>query len=481
VSNHAYANVMARVVNTPLMAHPRKALVYYNALCGRFGTAPADLTPAADPVTRAVDNLRAKPGASRFVGKRATSEGGRPEPYMIDGRTGIVTITGTLINRGAWVGSDSGETSYEGIKFQLARIGRDPRVQNVILDMETPGGEATGAFEAAQAVRELAAKKHVVAVVNGMAASAGYALASGASKIVATPTGITGSIGVVLLHLDYSEALAEAGIKPTLIHAGAHKVDGNWLEPLSDSVAKDLQGEVDRFYALFLSTVAEGRGRRTPMTAARATEARTFIGKDAIDARLADDVGTFEEVLASLKTRAARSSGSSSSRRASKMADENDDLVLKADADKEKAAAFGRGKEEGKAEGLKEGEKAAYARLSSILAHDDVKGREIFALNLACDAPAMAVDTIAKHAKAAAPDKPEPAAPEPPKQQAASVADRAAQSTAEKVSAKPTGQEQTEQAGDGRPTIHQEGSGWNMAVKEVAARVESQQRTRRRA
>ena len=92
-----------------------------------------------------------------------------------------------LINRGAFIGSYSGETSYEGIKHQLARAGADSRVKSLILDLDTPGGEANGAFEAAQAVREVAARKPVIAIANGMAASAGYALASGATRIIAAP------------------------------------------------------------------------------------------------------------------------------------------------------------------------------------------------------------------------------------------------------------------------------------------------------
>ena len=58
-----------------------------------------------------------------------------------------------------------------------------------ILDLDTPGGEANGAFEAAQAVRDVAARKPVIAIANGMAASAGYALASGATQIIAAPSG----------------------------------------------------------------------------------------------------------------------------------------------------------------------------------------------------------------------------------------------------------------------------------------------------
>jgi ClpP class serine protease len=89
-------------------------------------------------------------------------------------------------------------------------------------------------------------------------------------------------------------------VKPTLIFAGSHKVDGNPFEPLSDAVRADLQASVDAHYRQFLDTVAAGRGRKLTADMARATEARTFIGTEAIRLGLADRIASFDEVLASL-------------------------------------------------------------------------------------------------------------------------------------------------------------------------------------
>ncbi|WP_292332568.1 S49 family peptidase, partial [Mesorhizobium sp.] len=235
------------------------------------------------------------------------------------------------------MGASSGLTSYEGIGFQLKEAAADPAVRSVILDMHSPGGEAAGAFETAALVRDLAASKRTVAVVNGMAASAMYAIGSGATEIVTTETGISGSIGVVLLHADFSRQLDREGITPTLIHAGAHKVDGNPFEPLSDAVREDLQAEVDAFYASFLATVARGRGNRLTAAAARKTEARTFIGQAAVDAGIADRVGSFESVLADLTRAPGRSTSqprrTSMSEKSGAPAAEDDAGIPKADHD----------------------------------------------------------------------------------------------------------------------------------------------------
>lgn len=291
------AHIADRVLNTPLLLLPSKAETILAVLAGRIGVSAPEANRFegdAPPQRDAEGNI-----------KRDMWGDPKVEPYKVSGSTAIITITGSLVNRGAWVGASSGLTSYEGIQHQLKRAAANAEVKSIILDLHSPGGEAVGAFETAALVREIAAKKPVTALVAGMAASAAYAIASGATEIVTTETGVSGSIGVVLLHADYSRALANDGIKPTLIFAGSHKVDGNPFEPLSDAVQSDLQAEVNAFYEAFLSAVAAGRGSRMTVAMARATEARTMIGEAAVKAGLADRVGTFDQVLQGLNSRAA--------------------------------------------------------------------------------------------------------------------------------------------------------------------------------
>lgn len=77
-------------------------------------------------------------------------------------------------------------TSYEGIVHQIESVVRDPKVRNIILDIDSPGGERVGAMETAELIRKANEAKPVYAMVNGMAASAAYALASGAKAIIST-------------------------------------------------------------------------------------------------------------------------------------------------------------------------------------------------------------------------------------------------------------------------------------------------------
>ena len=288
-----------RLLNTPLLIHPAKAQIILGALSGRI---------AIDGSLFSVEEGPDGAEANRFTGSSRRADGSASMSRSADG-VAIIPVLDTLVNRGAWLDSRSGLTSYEGIAAQLRAAGQDPEVRSVLLDISSPGGEASGMAGLADMIRLVRQTKPVTAFVNDMAASAAYGIASAASEIVISPTSIVGSIGVVMLHADRSGELAAQGVKPTLIFAGSHKVDGNPFEPLSDAVRADLQASVDAHYRQFLTIVEQGRGLRFNAAMARATEARTFIGAEAISLGLADRIASFDEVLASLSQTTTRPSG----------------------------------------------------------------------------------------------------------------------------------------------------------------------------
>lgn len=381
MSGTSLAHIADLVLNRPLMILPDKLAVIASVLDGRIGIDASELGASLDDGAE-----RSGPQGSRFVGKWQPGADGRNKPYRAteDGLA-IIPVHGSLVNRGAWVGTSSGLTSYEGLKHQLASAASDKAIRAVLLDMNSPGGQAVGAFEAAEVVRAVAAVKPVVAVVDGMAASAAYAVAAPATRIVTVPTGLSGSIGVVMLHADFSRKLDRDGITPTLIHAGAHKVDGNPYAPLTGDVRADIQAEIDRFYQLFVEAVAAGRKGLSP-EAVRATEARVFMGADAVKLGLADEVGTFETALAEL-SRAPAGRTTTAGRSASNRGPSMSDTFTQADLDKAKTDAHAAGKaeglQEGKTVGAAEGRAAALADFGAIVGCEEAKGKVPQAVALA--------------------------------------------------------------------------------------------------
>jgi signal peptide peptidase SppA len=383
--------IAERVLNRPLLVHPDKVPLILSVLSGRIPideNAIAGLRAEAEQrIDDLPDDARAimrgpVPGASRFVGSRYFSDadtgqsGNLPYRRTREG-VALIPVIGGLVNRGTSLEQSSmSDQSYEGLKFQIAHAADDPKTIAVLLDMESPGGEAVGAFEAADAVRALAAIKPVHAVVNGMAASAAYAIASAASKIWTTSTGVSGSIGVVMMHADFSRALDKQGVTPTLIHAGAHKVDGNPFEPLSKDVKNDLQAEVNQFYEMFVETVAKGRKAMSPKSI-RATEARTFIGADAVREGLADEVGSFETALAALSS---RGNARNTRQKGKLMADDNGAAAVTAETATPATTAAAPAAASAATVDAAANEQA---RIRAILTSDEAKGRDALAQHLA--------------------------------------------------------------------------------------------------
>ena len=208
----------------------------------------------------------------------------------------VIPVHGTLVKRTAGLDAVSGLTSYAEITSLLDAALADPAIDGILLDIDSPGGEASGSFELARQIREASTIKPVWAVANDAAYSAAYALAASAERLVVTETGGVGSIGVIALHIDQSVKDANDGYRFTAITAGAHKNDFSPHQPLTDDAKAELQAEVDRLYGLFVDHVATMRALSAG--AVRTTEAGLFFGPNAISAGLADSVGTFESAIA---------------------------------------------------------------------------------------------------------------------------------------------------------------------------------------
>lgn len=279
-----YPHLAARIFNTPLLIHPQKLDAMIAAVGQRL---------LGQPVAT---NAHATPEA---FSTRPTAQAG--EPYAVHDGVAVINIFGALAHRTRINADCTGFLGYDAIVARLEHAMQDPGAHAVLLCLDSPGGEVQGAFECAERVAALRGRKPMLAIADGMAASAAYLLASAADEVVVTPTGYAGSIGVVSRHVDVSGALAQDGLKVTHVFAGAHKVDGNPYEPLPASVRADWQAEMDGLYTEFVQAVAAYRG--LSFDAVRDTQARLFRGNAAQASGLANRVGTTDAVIAELASR----------------------------------------------------------------------------------------------------------------------------------------------------------------------------------
>ena len=264
--------IASRLFGTPLLVHRPKLDVILSVVGQRIGMADVPAMPMMDLAAFQRPPLAASP------------EG-----------IAVIPIHGSLVKRSLGMEAASGLTSYGEIAAMLDAALADPLVSGILLDIDSPGGEASGSFELARRVSEVAAQKPVWAVANDAAYSAAYAIAASAQRLFVTETGGVGSIGVIALHVDQSVKDAKEGYHYTAITAGAHKNDYSPHEPLSDAAKTELQGEVDRLYAIFTEHVAAVRG--LDLDVVRATEAGLYFGTNAVTQGLADGVQTLDTTL----------------------------------------------------------------------------------------------------------------------------------------------------------------------------------------
>lgn len=216
------------------------------------------------------------------------------------GGTAVIPLQGTITPNGGGflamlLGLGGGLRQF---RSDLAEALNDDRVDRIVLDINSPGGQIAHVPETAAVIRAAKEIKPITAVANTLAASAAYWLAAQASEIVVTPSGEVGSIGVYMGHVDRSKAIEEMGTKITLISAGKFKTEGNPYEPLSDAGLEHRQARVDGIYSDFLREVALGRGVSVDTARKDFGEGRTMTATEAVDAGMADRVAVLEEVLA---------------------------------------------------------------------------------------------------------------------------------------------------------------------------------------
>lgn len=244
----------------------------------------------AEPSAEALDEFYAARGAA---GARS-------------GAVAVLPVLGPIVKRDSMFSMMEGGTSTTRLVAQLRALAADDSVSTILLNVDSPGGTVSGLPELAAEIRRTAQVKHVVAVANDLAASAAYWVASQADEIVATPEALVGSVGVFTRHVDCSGFNEQNGMKPTYIHAGRYKVEGNPDEPLTDEARDHIQSIVDGVYGQFVADVAKGRSAATGTTITPAQvrsdygEGRVLMARDAKAAGMVDRIATYSETVARL-------------------------------------------------------------------------------------------------------------------------------------------------------------------------------------
>ena len=232
------ARLANKLFNTPLMVSQNKLNAIVYGLSHRFGFEKEQLPEGM--------LISAKHDKYEFF-------------YKVYNKVAVLEINGVLCEKGGFNANSDFVIGYSRIAKTLKELVNDDSVKAIMLVINSPGGEVTGAFQLFDVIKEVNAVKPIYAAVNDLAASAAYLLASACTSISVTSTASVGSIGVITCHVDLSKALENQGTKITPIFAGSHKADGNYFTPLSEDVRKNIQKDIDVIYDEFVNCVASVR------------------------------------------------------------------------------------------------------------------------------------------------------------------------------------------------------------------------------
>ncbi|WP_395745330.1 signal peptide peptidase SppA [Prosthecobacter sp.] len=192
--------------------------------------------------------------------------------------------------------------SVDTIKDSLEQAVNDKNVKAIVLRVNSPGGEVTASDIIYNAVKKAAKVKPVVVYMDAMAASGGYYVACGASKIVASETTLTASIGVIIETMNYSQLFDKVGLSMNAFTSGAFKDSLSGARPMRDDEKAYVQNLVTQMYDRFLGIVSEARGVPKEQLKNTVADGRVVTGREALNAKLVDQIGYVEDAYALART-----------------------------------------------------------------------------------------------------------------------------------------------------------------------------------
>lgn len=244
-----------------------------------------------------LDLLFAPPApAAQFDQQSLSSVTDRPGYEIVDALgIAVIDVQGFLCSSSGLLPSSTSSDywwwyyqGYQEIGAAVLAAVADPAVKAIVLSIDSGGGEVSGCFDLVDFIYSARGTKPIWGILNDCAYSAAYAIASACDHITVPRTGGTGSVGVIAVHVDYSQMLVNEGVKYTVLTYGSRKADGHPAFPLGKDAAQGFQSDLDIMGELFVETVARNRGVTADKI--RDTQARTYLGSQGVESGFADEV-----------------------------------------------------------------------------------------------------------------------------------------------------------------------------------------------
>lgn len=211
----------------------------------------------------------------------------------------LIPINGEIVSDTTY--SSINQINAQDIISILKQIEKDDNVKAVVLKINSPGGSVTSVDEVYQKLKSLKSKKKIIASFGETGASGAYYLAAVGEKILANPTSIVGSIGVILQIPNLEGTFEKIGYKEVVIKSGNLKDIGSYNRAMTDEEKKILQDMTDEVYNRFVDVVAVGR-RMDKKEVLPLADGRIYTGQQAKNLKLIDDFGDIDTAINQAKS-----------------------------------------------------------------------------------------------------------------------------------------------------------------------------------
>lgn len=185
------------------------------------------------------------------------------------------------------------------LKEELTKASEDDQIKAIVLRINSPGGTVTASDILYHEIREFKSRHDlpVVASMMDLSTSGGYYLAVSADKIVAHPSTITGSLGVIMVTLNAQGLLEKIGVEANTIASGPKKSMGSPFRPMTEEERRIFQEVIDAMYERFVTVIGEGRPNLSHEEIRRLADGRIYTAAQAKQAGLVDEVGYLDDAI----------------------------------------------------------------------------------------------------------------------------------------------------------------------------------------
>lgn len=222
--------------------------------------------------------------------------------YMLSrhGEVAVLAISGSMVSRESFFNRYFGMVSYQEVR-NAAIVAAEAGAQALLLDIDTNGGSAEGIGELSDFLKDYDRNVIPIYTYTGTKMlSAGYWLGAVGRKVFSSSMAMNGSIGVVSAHFSYARMLEKEGIDVTMFRAGEFKALGSPYEKLDAKAKAEIEARMGKFYEMFLGHVSSSRGIAIPALIETAAEGRVFMGADAVQVGLVDEITTFDKAVSAV-------------------------------------------------------------------------------------------------------------------------------------------------------------------------------------